>query len=335
MSNAGLPPRRIAAYELRPTTQARAPRRRTVRAGPPPLSLLHARLIALLVLAAGGLAAAGIFFPYTVGAEPSSHHLSQIFLHGVPAVLWLLGGLVMFGASGAAVRCGNALAAGATLVTSGLTIVTVSALIPGDASLGPAFWLEVGANALAVVAAVIGLLVLRRATGAGGFGGLRPVALGVTVLAGAAVVVGYVPDWVTVTVKYHKGSTHQSEKLPLTGHFSASWEIVVGHVVVLLGLAVAPVIASQWERLRPAGSLMVGAAAAIAAYLAAPVLEAIDPLGQFPAADRKKLAGAGLSYSVHLRVWFFVLAAGAAALLVLGVVQLLHRGSDPDDLTVR
>lgn len=334
MSNAGLPPRRIA-YDLRPTTQARPPRRRTVRTGPPPLSLVHARLIALLVLASGGLAAAGIFFPYTVGSAPSSHHLSQIFLHGVPAGLWLLGGLVMFGSSGAAVRSGNALAAGATLVTTGLTIVTVSELIPGNASLGPAFWLEVGANALALVAAVIALLVLRRASGAGGFGGLRPVALGVTVLAGAAVVVGYVPDWVKVTVHLDKGTTHRTETLPFTGHFSASWEIVVGQVVVLLGLAVAPVIASQWERLRPAGSLLAGAAVAIAAYLAETVIETVDPLGQFTAADRKKLAGAGLTYHVQLRVWFLVLAAGAAALLVLGLVQLLRRGPDPDDLTVR
>lgn len=335
MSNAGLPPRRIAAYDLRPTTQARPPRRRTVRTGPPPLSLLHARLIALLVLASGGLAAAGIFFPYTVGAVPSSHHLSQIVLHGVPAGLWLLGGLVMFGPSGAAVRCGNALAAGATLVTTGLTIVTASELIPGDASLGLAFWLEVGANALALVAAVIAFLVLRRASGAGGFGGLRPVALAVTVLVGGAVVVGYVPDWVAVTVRYDKGSTHQRETLPLNSHFAASWEIVVGHVVVLLGLAVVPVIASQWERLRPAGSLMAGAALAVVAYLAEPVIEIIKPLGQFTAAERKKLAGAGLTYSVHLRGWWWVLAAGAAALLVLGLIQLLRPGPDPDDLTVR
>jgi hypothetical protein len=330
VANPGQPQPRAAtvAYGPRPPSQAGAPRKRVILAGPPPLSLVAVRVDAAGLLIAVGLAVGGLFPVSTVGAPADSHSLAEIVQHVMGAGVWLVGAILLLTGRPAAIRVGNAMAAGATIVTTGITITQASQLIGTSVSLGAGFYLEVAANLVAVIAAIVGLVVLRRSTAVSGFGGLRPRRLIPALIAGAAIVAGFIPAWQHVHIA--SVSPHQSANPAVAGQFDTRWEVIAGRVVILIGVVAVPVIASQWRRVRSGGALIIGATVAFSALILTTVVAAWRPFAQFSKSLLALIKKEKVTESVHFLGWFYVLIAGVVLLTLVGIAALLARRSDPE-----
>jgi hypothetical protein len=318
------------AYGPRGPSQAGAPRKRVILAGPPPLSPTATRGCAIALLVAVALAVGGLFPVATVGAPAESQSLAEILLHVMGPGAWFVGAILMLTGTGRAIRAGNAMAAGATLVTTGITIVESSELIGSKVSLGAGFYLGVAADLVAVLAAVVGLILLRRSTAGRGFDGFHPWRLIPAVVAGSAIVAGYIPDWQRVHLASGTGKTRSSYTLPRVGQMDARWEVIAGHVVILIGLVAVPVVASQWRRIRVGGAYIVGAIVGFAALILTTVVAALRPFSQFSKTQLAEIKKANLTESVHFLGWFYVLLAGLVLLAAVGVAALLARGNDPE-----
>jgi hypothetical protein len=319
-----------SSYRPPSPSQARAPRKRIVLAGPPPLSVKAMRVVGFLLLVSSGMAVGGLFLKYTLDAAPSSESTSAVLVHVVGAGAWLVGGFAIMVGKPAAIRMGNALAAGSALVTFGVTIVETSQLIGTGESLGGGFWLEVGSNLVALLAGLIGTLVLARSTTERGLR-LRLWTLIPAVIAGAVVVAGYTQSWQRERIT--SGTAHKTEALKVPGQFDARWEVIAGHIVILAMLVGAPVLATQWRRRRPAGALMVGAVVGFAAFVLPTYITTMHPLERFSASVIKELKQEKLTIAEHLISWYWVVTAGALALAVIGIVMVAIR-NDPEELSL-
>jgi hypothetical protein len=327
------PPRPRAApvaYGSRLPSQAGAPRKRVILAGPPPLSTTATRACAAGLLVAVGLGVSGLFPVSTVGAPAESQSLAEILLHVMGPGAWFVGAVLMLAGTAGTIRVGNALAAGATVVTTGITVVSSSELIGSKVSLGAGFYLGVASDLVAVVAAVVGFIVLRRSTAAGGLDRVHLWRLVPAVIAGVAIVAGYIPAWQRVHLASGTGKSRQTFTPPALGQFDARWEVIAGHVIILVGLVAAPIAASQWRRARAGGALIVGAVVGFAALVLTTVAAARRPFAQFNKVQLAEIKKARLTESVHFLGWFYVLLAGVVLLAAVGVVALLARRSDPE-----
>jgi hypothetical protein len=280
------------------------------------------------LLIAVGLGVGGLFPVSTVGAPADSQSLAEIVLHVMAPGAWLVGAVLLLTGRPGSIRVGNALAAGATIVTTGITIAQASELIGTGVSLGGGFYLEVTADLVAVLAALVGLIVLRRSTAAHGLDRLRLWRLLPVVVAGAAVVVGFVPAWQHVHIA--SVTPRESENVHVVGQFDARWEVIAGRVLILIGLVAVPVVASQWRRARAGGALTIGAVIGFSALLLTTVIDAWRPFAQLAKSLLAELKKEKVTESVHFLGWFYLLLAGVVLLAAVGIGALLAGRSDPE-----
>jgi hypothetical protein len=289
------------------------------------------RAVGGLLLIATGLAVGGLFPKYTLDASPSSGSTSAVLLHVVPAGAWLVGAIAIFSLRPTAVRMGNAVAAGASLATIGITIVEVSQLIGSKESLGAGFYLEAASVLVALLAALVGSLVLRRSTTERGLAWPRIWSLAPAVVAGVVFVVADTQSWQHERIV--EGTKHASINVP--AQFDARWEVIAGQIVIVTTLAGFAALASQWRRRRAGGAFMVGAVVGFASYALPTYVTNEHPLSRFSAAVLKELKQEKISFTVHLLWWYWAAVAAAVVIAAVGVALVAAARGESAELSLR
>jgi hypothetical protein len=321
------------SYRPSSLSQASAPRKRVILTGAPPLSTVMIRGAGLLLLVATGLAVGGLFPKYTLDAAPSTSSTSAVLLHVVPAGAWFLGGVAVLSLRPAAIRAGNALAAGASLVTFGITIVEISQLIGSKESLGAGFYMELASGLVALLAALIGSLVLRRSTTERGLAWPRLWTLVPAVIAGAGFVVADTQSW--QHEKIVEATKHQSASINVPAQFDARWEVIAGQIVIVVALVAFTVLASQWRRRRAGGAFIAGAVVGFASYALPTYVTNEHPLSRFSAAVLKELKQEKITFSIHFLWWYWAAVGAAAVIAVVGLALLMSARGESAELNLR
>ena len=321
------PPRGPTAPDRRVLQhQAGAPRKRVVRAGPPPLSAGAVRIGAALLLLGAALTVGGIFPSYLGGSGSLAAQTARWLFVTIPLVAWVPGALLMTRARPAAVRMGTGLAFGSVWISSGLTAGGIGQLVA--TGFGPAragFWLVVAGAGVAIVGVVIVLAALRRSRRSGAPVAGRRLLLAVTVIASAAAVVGYLPGWRVYRVTAR--TLKHADVVRFPGPFQAPWEVIVAEVAVVVGIGLLPLVAARWDDLRAGGAMILGVALGIGGLLALNLTDVLTakPETLVPAAQVK-------SFDVRLSAslaWGFWVEAGALAALVLIALATMRPGRTP------
>lgn len=303
-------------------SRAGRPRKRAVRPARHPLRRRPCVAAAVLLLGAVGAGVASLWPTYVRGTPPNSSDVGLTLLHVVPLAAFLAAAIVLALRSGRdATAVAGGLVVGCLVVTSGLDVAALGQVVSEHLHAGLGFWLSLGSDGLALLAAVVvvGALLASRRDVRGRFRLHRRSAI--VALGGAAAGVGYSFGWrrYRIVSSVLHTSTHRS----IASVFDDKALVVVGAAVTLAGLSLVPVLASLWDRRRGGAAVAVGAVIGLGGYVALNVREEVGTasLGLAPSLVRRY----GLHLTATFTGWFVLAAAGLVVLAVAGVVLLVRR----------
>jgi hypothetical protein len=275
---------------------------------------------ALVILAGVGLGIAALFPDFYHGGHSLASDNATLVYNLINFGGWALAAMLVLLARNA---MGAWLAAGVTASTLGFYLLDTGAVARyGTHIAATGFWLG-QANWVVCAAGTLGALYAARSRGVLGGIKLGPVALPLlAAVAGIGAAVAYAPGWDRYRIV--AGTTGRSVSFTNPDAFHNPAAVIVGHVVVIVVLVVAPVLATL---LQPG----VGAAAALAG-LAIPQVANVAQgltglLGSVAPATvgltAEQVSSLRATLSVRATPWFWAEAVAVGLLLLVFLARVL------------
>jgi len=282
--------------------------------------------IAWALLGAGVAVGFAGIFPGYFGRTSLAGQAFELVPHVIYLAAWAVSA-VMIMRGGAAARTGALLAAGTSVVTSGLFLADVGTAVTGGTAVGAGIILGLAGWAACTAGAVAALRLGPAGSPSRPRGTETVLTLALAAAASLGAAIAFAPSWDRFTLQTAAGT---SQTITAGNAFANPGLVIAGDLLTMAALVVVIIAAGAWRPVRQGAFLLVGAVIPMAAQAISAIVQigtTASPL-QFGITPGEA-AGAGLTISSGLTATFWIYCAFVAALMLTSALMFAAPGPTP------